>query len=52
MASPEFARLSFRIWEALRDEAIAAMGVGAMSGGHSGLGPRMNGEARERGDRA
>jgi NitT/TauT family transport system ATP-binding protein len=27
MAAPEFARLSYRIWEALRDEAIEAMGV-------------------------
>jgi NitT/TauT family transport system ATP-binding protein len=26
MASPDFARLSYRIWESLRDEAVAAMG--------------------------
>lgn len=29
MAAPEFARLSYAIWEALRDEAIAAMGTRA-----------------------
>ncbi|OFX27354.1 MAG: mannosyltransferase [Armatimonadetes bacterium RBG_16_67_12] len=29
MASPEFARLSYEIWEALRDEAIAAMAATA-----------------------
>jgi NitT/TauT family transport system ATP-binding protein len=29
MAAPEFARLSYAIWEALRDEAIAAMGARA-----------------------
>jgi NitT/TauT family transport system ATP-binding protein len=29
MASPEFARFSYGIWEALRDEAAAAMGVKA-----------------------
>lgn len=28
MAAPEFASLSYQIWEALRDEAIAAMGLG------------------------
>ncbi len=27
MASPEFASLSYQVWEALRDEAIAAMGA-------------------------
>ncbi len=26
MAAPEFARLAYRIWEALREEAVAAMG--------------------------
>jgi NitT/TauT family transport system ATP-binding protein len=28
MATPEFAGLSYRVWEALRDEAVAAMGAG------------------------
>ncbi len=33
MAAPAFAGLSYRIWEALRDEAIAAMGSGMTGAG-------------------
>jgi NitT/TauT family transport system ATP-binding protein len=37
MASPEFASLSYRIWEALRDEAIASMGIRTVGGGRRGM---------------
>jgi NitT/TauT family transport system ATP-binding protein len=32
MGEPDFARLSYQIWEALRDEAVAAMGGGGPGG--------------------
>ncbi|MDR7521772.1 MAG: hypothetical protein QN168_04835 [Armatimonadota bacterium] len=40
MASPAFARLSYEIWEALRDEAIAAMGDAASQPPPAAEGPR------------
>jgi NitT/TauT family transport system ATP-binding protein len=45
MGSPEFASLSSQIWEALRDEAIASMGVGtagrSMADGTHGANARV-----------
>jgi NitT/TauT family transport system ATP-binding protein len=41
IASPEFAALSYQIWESLRDEALAAMGARGITPGPSGREARL-----------